>query len=301
MALRLEAMGQAKYVGTAKRTKSDRRAVFTGKINLDRAALEIPLGWKKPRRIFVNSMSDLFHEAVPDHFILEVFAMMERCPQHVFQVLTKRTERMADWTCKHRDWIEYAAGEGEYLRRYGHVWCGTSVEHQEAADARIPWLLRVPARVRFLSCEPLLGPITFRPRAESAADMLRLMETGEASQPTMLRGIHWLICGGESGHGARPMGSDWARSLRDQCQAAGVSYFFKQWGEWLPMVCERDSEHVGHFVGADGRRLYIADLLAHAHEIANDRGIIRLGKKAAGRLLDGVEWSQFPDAGAVGE
>ena len=129
MALRLEAMGQAKYAGTAKRTTSDRRAVFTGKINLDRAALEIPLGWKKPRHIFVNSMSDLFHEAVPDHFILEVFAMMERCPQHVFQVLTKRPERMADWVRKHRDWVEHAAGEGEYLRRYGHVWCGTSVEH----------------------------------------------------------------------------------------------------------------------------------------------------------------------------
>lgn len=228
MALRLEAMGQAKYAGVARRVKSDGRAVFTGKVNLDHAALEIPLGWKRPRRIFVNSMSDLFHEAVPDHFILEVFAMMERCPQHIFQVLTKRPERMADWVRKHRDWIEYAAGAGEYVRRYGHVWCGTSVEHQAAADERIPWLLHVPARIRFLSCEPLLGAITFRPRAESVADMLRLMETGEASEPTMLHGIHWLIAGAESGHGARPMDEGWVRGLRDQCQSSGTAFFYKQ-------------------------------------------------------------------------
>jgi protein gp37 len=156
-------------------------------------ALALPLRWRAGRRIFVNSMSDLFHEAVPEEYIGRVFEVMARASQHRFQVLTKRSTRMA----------EVVAG----LRVPPNVWLGVSVE-SEAYAARIDDLRRVNAAVRFLSVEPLLGPL-----------------------PNLnLRGIHWVIVGGESGPRARPMAPEWARAVRDQCVAAGVPFFFKQWG-----------------------------------------------------------------------
>ena len=213
MALRLEAMGQEKYRGTAKRVKSDGRAVFTGRINLDYTALELPSRWKRPQRIFVNSMSDLFHKDVPDHFILEVFAAMERAPWHIFQILTKRPDRMRAWVRKHQEWVDYAAGEGEYLRRYGHVWCGTSIG-ANCYTWRADFLRETPAAVRFISAEPLLSGL-----------------------PSLnLDGVHWLVVGGESGPKARPMHQRWPRQLRDQCEGAGVAYFFKQHGEWIGLA-----------------------------------------------------------------
>lgn len=162
-------------------------------VSLDHAALEDPLSWKSPRTIFVNSMSDLFHEEVPASFVREVFRVMNACPQHVFQVLTKRPQRAAELS--------------DDLLWTDNIWMGTSVEDALAAS-RIADLRKTGARVRFLSVEPLLGPIPRLP----------------------LTGIHWVIVGGESGPGARPMQPAWVRQIRDRCVAQGVPFFFKQWG-----------------------------------------------------------------------
>ncbi|MCA9855182.1 MAG: phage Gp37/Gp68 family protein [Dehalococcoidia bacterium] len=154
--------------------------------------LELPLAWKRPRRIFVNSMSDLFHPKVPDRFILSVFETMRLADWHTFQVLTKRPERAVEM-----------AGVLPWPR---NIWLGTSVENQRWTF-RIDALRQVPAAIRFLSCEPLLGPLSLD-----------------------LAGIHWVIAGGESGHRARQMKPEWAASVRDQCLEADVPFFFKQWG-----------------------------------------------------------------------
>lgn len=194
MALRLEHMpngtGQ-KYAGTARRAR-DGRPVFSGRINLDEESLDLPRSWRLPRIIFVNSMSDLFHEAVPVEYIRRVFRVMNECPRHTFQVLTKRPERALD-----------LAGEFDWSP---NIWMGTSVELAKYYG-RIGALRRIPARVRFLSCEPLLGPLAGLP----------------------LRGVHWVIVGGESGPGARAMESGWVRDIRAQCNQSAVPFFFKQW------------------------------------------------------------------------
>jgi protein gp37 len=166
--------------------------------------LEMPLHWKKPRKIFVNSTSDLFHEQVPFSFIEAVFLTMRAAPWHIYQILTKRPERMLAWLERY---------EGFAKSWPAHIWMGVSVEDQKAADERIPHLLKLPAVVRFLSCGPLLGPVNLAPWIDE---------------------LQLVIVEGESGAQARPMHVDWARSLRDQCQTDGVKFFFKQWGEWLP-------------------------------------------------------------------
>jgi protein gp37 len=196
--------------------------------------LDQPLRWRKPRRIFVNSMADLFHDDVPDEYIAEVFTTMGRAAQHTFQILTKRHARMRSllqrWTSREPTWVRpdgiidvnempldadpSAAWVGQRPWPLSNVWLGVSVENQQWADIRIPALLDTPAAVRFLSCEPLLGPINLGEPADTRVD--------------------WVIVGGESGRGARPMHPDWARSLRDQCTAAGVPFLFKQWGEHAP-------------------------------------------------------------------
>ncbi len=175
---RLQAMGQPNY-----------RRGF--QVSLHEHALELPLRWKKPQMVFVNSMSDLFHVEVPESFIRSVFEVMSRVPRHTFQVLTKRAERMADLD------LEWSS----------NVWAGVSVENTNYLY-RLDSLRRVPAVVRFISVEPLLGPL------------------GNVD----LSGIHWVIAGGESGPGARPMDPSWVTDLRDRCVAAGVPFFFKQWG-----------------------------------------------------------------------
>jgi len=182
MALRLRAMGQANYANGFE-------------VTLQRHMLERPLEWKRPLAVFVNSMSDLFHERVPDAFIDEVFDVMRRAHWHVFQVLTKRADRLAAYGAG-REWPS-------------NVWVGVSVESARYTP-RIEYLRQIPAAVRFLSLEPLLGPINALP----------------------LEGIDWVIVGGESGPRARPMKIDWVESLRSQCVAAGTPFFFKQWGGW---------------------------------------------------------------------
>jgi protein gp37 len=244
-------------------------------LRLAPGALAKPLHWRAPRHIFVNSMSDLFHDDVPNEYIAAVFGVMAACPQHTFQVLTKRAERMRDWF----RWAHRRGGQGTALfpddpldwrirqlvhveaRRAGvdlnaderqnhggpwplpNVWIGTSIESAPYLH-RVDDLLATPAAVRFLSVEPLLGPIELHPGTLGCIG--HLAET--FGNPL----IHWVIVGGESGPGAREMKPEWVRSLRYQETDAGAAFFFKQWG---------------------GVR-----------------------KKLAGRLLDGRTWDEYPDA-----
>jgi protein gp37 len=193
MASRLQAMGIRKYVGTTR--KSGKRHVWTGRVNVDENALAAPLAWKKPQRIFVNSMSDLFQDNADVAVIRQIWRVMERAHWHSFQVLTKRPERMLGLLSKSE------------FPMLANVWLGTSVESHDYLE-RIDLLRRVPARVRFVSFEPLLGSIV---------------------DPD-LSGIHWVIVGGESGPRARPMEALWVEELRDACQHRRVAFFFKQWG-----------------------------------------------------------------------
>jgi protein gp37 len=191
MAARLDAMGMEKYRGLTR--KSGSRAVWTGKVRLDYSALEIPATWKRPRRIFVNSMSDLFHDGVPAEFVAAVWSVMQNTPQHTYQILTKRPERMADITSA--------------LPVLRNVWLGTSVENADYLD-RIDDLRKVRAAVRFISFEPLLGSV-------AAAD---------------LTGIHWAIVGGESGPRSRTMREEWVGEIKAACRKVRTAFFFKQWG-----------------------------------------------------------------------
>lgn len=310
MTKRLEAMGQAKYAGLVNIGKNH----FNGVVKCHEEALTLPLGWKKPQKIFVNSMSDLFHPEVPFEFIDKVFAIMALSPQHTFQILTKRPERMAEYLNGHPGLTRPQLVGIEAARMNDgfegiewplpNVWLGVSVEDQRAADERIPHLLRIPAAVRFLSCEPLLGPVDLRRLSVRPGRFIDCLTCDYhdgvgsviAGPPSGTGPIDWVICGGESGPNARPMHPDWARSLRDQCQAAGVPFFFKQWGEYHPRLM--------HGVWPDTRTGCCDNLPSvHIHEDGyvhriGDRGtptnMKRVGKKRAGRLLDGKEWNEFP-------
>lgn len=209
MSHRLRGMGRPEY-----RDATDNKGRFTGTLTMVEDRLTEPLTWKKPRLVFVNSMSDLFHADIPVPFIHKVLGVIRACPQHTFQVLTKRPEKMLDVMGRLSSRYLYCDGtvvEHQTMDAWEwpmpNLWMGTSVGNV-AAKARIDVLRQVPAAVRFLSIEPLLEDL-------GTLD---------------LSGIHWVIVGGESGPGARPMQADWVRSIRDQCQAAGVPFFFKQWG-----------------------------------------------------------------------
>lgn len=191
LAKRLESMGQPKYAGTTR--VSGGRAKWNGRIVLDEKALEIPKAWKSGKIIFVNSMSDLFHENVPLQFIRRVFATMLATPHHTYQVLTKRADR-----------VEALSNDLPWPK---NVWLGVSVENADYLW-RVDHLRRTKAKTKFLSLEPLLGPL----------------------DDIDLTGIDWAIAGGESGPGARPMEAKWVRTIRDQCTSAGVAFHFKQWG-----------------------------------------------------------------------
>lgn len=234
--------------------------------------LDKPLHWKKPQRIFVCPRADLFHESVPDEFLPLVFATMAAAERHVFQILTKRPERMKEVMNDH---IFFEAVAGTVATKYGveldpddwplsNVWLGVSVEDQTTADQRIPLLLQTPAAVRWVSAEPLLGPVDlFAIRGKSKGFGVF---------------FDWVVCGGESGPHARPMHPGWVRSLRDQCNAAGVPFFFKQWGEWIPMMgCVE-----GIPVRTDKITLGDGTIMGWA------------GTKRAGRLLDGVLHDEYP-------
>ena len=193
MAARLEAMGTPKYRGLTR--KSGGRAVWTGRIRLDHASLGIPGTWSKPRKVFVNSMSDLFHDDVPIQFIGRVWEVMRDTPRHTYQILTKRPERMAQ---------VLAQKSFEVLP---NVWLGTSVEDERVLD-RLDSIRRVPAAIRFVSLEPLIGSVA----------------QGD------LTGIDWAIVGGESGPRAREMNPEWVDEIEAMCRRSGTAFFFKQWG-----------------------------------------------------------------------
>lgn len=195
MARRLEAMGVAKYAGLTR--VSGRRAVWQGSVREDHEALSIPHRWKKPRKIFVNSMSDLFHDSVTEDFIRAIWQVMRETPRHHYQILTKRPERMAAFVSKLVSDV------------LPNVWLGTSIEDAGVVD-RIEHLREIPAAIRFLSFEPLIGAVG----------------------PIDLNGIHWAIVGGESGRLARPISEAWIDEIHTQCLTQDTAFFFKQWGTW---------------------------------------------------------------------
>lgn len=267
-------------------------------IFLDEKMLLAPLRWRKPRMIFVCSMTDLFADFVKDEWIDKIFSVMALSPQHTFQVLTKRSSRMREFLDDRPD-----AGEG-HRRRWStiagqimedgdnandyvlnrpwplpNVWLGISCERQEEADKRVPNLLGTPAHTRFVSAEPLLGSINFRHMCDGQYPFDAL-----AKEPH----IDWIILGGESGHNARPMNPEWARSIRDQCVATKSKFFFKQWGTWAP---------------PDVLDYNPYDEMQRPHVFPNQykprcswEEVFRVGKKAAGRLLDGKIHDEYPRA-----
>ncbi|PCI47175.1 MAG: hypothetical protein COB49_07505 [Alphaproteobacteria bacterium] len=342
MAYRLEAMGLDKYQGTTRKNASG-RTLWTGEIKFDEKALMKPLSWKDPRRIFVNSMSDLFHEDVQNEWIDQIFSVMALCPQHTFQILTKRPERMRDYIMSRDNVIhqKYSNVRGSYtigfLTKYlttdptlnnpkyrklhdnGHiwqvwqetlsnpaaerlyarwplpnVWLGVSVEDQKTAEERIPFLLDTPAAVRWISAEPLLGMI----------DLTRIwakMPSGGKCLCNTLRrncddNLDWVVVGGESGPNARPMHPEGPRSLRDQCKGTNVPFFFKQWGEWLS-VYDRDKDDPGWRripESKDNNTRFINLEGGHGFHGQKVHFIAKVGKKAAGHLLDGEVIQQYP-------
>ncbi|MFT6461927.1 MAG: protein gp37 [Maricaulis maris] len=338
------------YAGTVQDSKAG--PVWSGKVaRASENALTAPLRAREPRCYFVNSMGDLFAEAVPDEWIDQVFAIMSRATRHRFIVLTKRPRRMRDYL-KRLDAIANG-NDHEWFDRgfcwpvmpsaprpfpFSNIWLGVSVEDQASADARIPLLLDTPAAVRFISAEPLLGPVDLEPWLAWPDDLPDLpdgrtfgcpgCEIGECGScpnekaffqvtegPRDKDGapewidheritLDWVITGGESGPDARPMHPDWARSLRDQCAAAGVPFFFKQWGRYQTVydrdVDDPDWRQCGSIADTTPKGRWLN--LEGGHGFHGER-VVRVdpvGKRAAGHLLDGVEHFNWPDDPAGG-
>lgn len=297
MAARLEAMGVPHYAGLTQPSKAG--PVWTGKMALapDHIFAE-PFHRKKPTMYFVNSMSDLFHEDVPDEWIDRVFVSIALAPHHTFQILTKRAVRMrAYMTASGKGKVAREGSAMERVRETHHwarfdnapgwkgwplpnVWLGVSAEDQTRADERIPDLLATPAAVRFVSAEPLLGALKIaqylEPDEEHGIDFSRSPGSMVGGCIGVRPPLDWVIVGGESGAGARPMQPAWARSIRDQCAAAGVPYFFKQWGSHAPASVVLPNDHLEQD----------ADIMC------------KTSKARAGRLLDGREWNGMPEAAA---
>lgn len=257
----------------AKRTGNPPRAFTDVRTHPER--LDAPRRWAKPKRIFVNSMSDLFHEDVPYLFIDQVFQVMLLCLRHQFQILTKRPERALAYF-----------HERPHYRPLTHIWLGVSVEDQATADERIPLLLQTPSAVRFVSYEPALGPVKLKwkwvsgGRPISGGPQVNLNKPWEEPKPTAK--LDWLIAGGESGPHARPAHPDWFRAVRNQCAAAGVPFFFKQWGEYGPSPDAGLPDHLPSDAGF------------YFDEPHTPGKVWRFGKKAAGRTLDGRTHDEYP-------
>jgi protein gp37 len=270
--------------------------VWTGQVRLNEQWLDQPLRWKKPRKIFVCAHGDLFAENVPDEWIVRVVAVSIASwllNSHTLQILTKRAKRMRQLLNDADFWEDVNIAVADLVRHhyapltidlYGPdnmpsgLWLGVSAEDQQRVDERIPALLATPAAIRFLSAEPLLGPIDFY----KTSDAMPINGHPWRNGP-VLQGIDWVIAGGESGQGARPMHPQWVRSLRDQCAAAGTAFFFKQWGAFRQLtVAER-----GQACGAT----FISGCDRHDREAY----VLPASKKRAGRMLDGVEHNAMPE------
>lgn len=314
--------------------------VWNGKVRLNRDWLAQPLEWKKSRMVFVCAHGDLFQEDVPDDWILDVFTVMAIAQQHTFQVLTKRADRMRDFLSRHEDdlleeiyanWYTFSGSAPEvWSWPLPNVWLGVSVEDQKRADERIPALLDTPAAVRWVSAEPLLGPLNLNSmrggtqwiggQRGCGGTHSHEGRAGEVIHGVMHRfdpsvahhhhdercspGLDWVVAGGESGKGARPMHPDWARSLRDQCVATGVPFFFKQWGNWHQIydrevedsdwrrcdVVQRENPH-GQWLNLKGGQGF------HGERVVF---VAPSSKAATGRLLDGIEHNAMPGAGCHG-
>lgn len=271
--------------------------VWNGEVRFNEQWLTQPLAWKKPHGIFVAAHGDLLAEGVTDEQLDRIFAVMALCPQHVFYVLTKRPERMRSYVADAKsriirnmpsgtEHVTVRVLEGGAMQNYSrgrlgggwpwplpNIWLGVSIEDQKRADERIPVLLETPAAVRFISAEPLLGPIDFY---KTSAAMLP--EEHPWRNGPILQGIDWLIAGGESG--PRAMHPDWAISLRDQCADADVAFFFKQWGSWLPVTHDAGQISYGRHTG---------------HEFADGLHAYKVGKGAAGRELLGRTHDEYPE------
>ena len=260
-------------------------SLVNGRIRLNRDFLDKPLKKKKPTVYAI--WNDLFHEDVPFEFIARAWEVMNNASHHTFLVLTKRPHRMKKflerlgWYIHDRDGypMEAVLDEGGKCT-VKNVWLGVTAENQKAADERIPILLQIPAAVRFISVEPMLGPVDLtriiydRQIVIDALNGLHGWPLPHAEGPK----LNWVICGGETGPGARPMHLDWVRSLRDQCTTAGVPFFFKNWGEWAEIPTDQ----------------HIPDHIFHRGP-AFDGLVWRVGRKKAGRVLDGRTWDEFPE------
>jgi len=246
-------------------------------IQLHEDRLLSPLHLKKPSKIFVDSMGDLFHKDVPFNFIYNVFDTIEQCPQHTFQVLTKRPQRALKLMVDYHLWDIFSLK---------NLWLGVSVSTQKEYDELFPLLIQTPAAVHFVSFEPLLEEI-------------KILDVSGWKEPHKYWGenlkLDWVICGGETGKNARPMHPDWARSLRDQCKAANIPFFFKQWGKWTPTTewAKRNSiepEQVRYMMPT-GEIYQTGTGQCNTMEgtLIHDAG------RRSGDLLDGVEYNQFPE------
>lgn len=250
---------------------------------------DILAGWARqtrPRRHFVNSMTDTFADFVPTAWIYDILDAMTAAPRQTFQILTKRAERMETVVIA---WL-HAKG----LRAVpANIWLGVSIENQEWADRRIPHLLCVPAAVRFLSCEPLLGPV------DLGLYSFPLFAADDPRHYPHRNGVDWVIVGGESGPNARPMHPKWAQDIRDQCVRAGTPFFFKQWGSYFPVNGIDLMEWYGDYLRVCFYCGYASLNEAcqcglYGWKNRRSANMVRVHKKAAGRLLDGREWNEFP-------
>ena len=266
--------------------------------------LEEPLGWKEPRRIFVCGMGDLFNTDVPDKFIIDCLSAMAEAWWHTFILSTKRPRRMRKIfthpTIANDVWLQTTRGVDAEPSPWPlpNVWLGVTVENQEQADKRILALVQTPAVARFASVEPMLGPVNLsrwlKETCTNCGGLGRIPNHPHIVAHTCLRcrgnkkvynpQLKWVICGGETGPETRPMYPVWVRNLRDQCQAAGVPFFFKQWGAWLP----------AEVTGATFELEKLKDNEVVVQEDSVGRIMKKVGKKAAGRLLDGREWNEYP-------
>lgn len=300
---RLASMGRKAY----KVTITDKH--WNGHIGFQPEHLTLPLSWRKGRRIFVNSMGDLFHEAICFHRIRDVWELMRKTERHTYLILTKRikaAKSFAEWLKE--DWSEKFA--------LPNVWLGVSCSTQVDVDKNIPILLQIPAAVHFVSFEPLLEDINCRlpDKYVPYAKEMRMAGGRHHTGQSLLRGLDQVIVGGESGPGARTMHPEWPRDLRDQCVEAGVAFFFKQWGEWLhksyldylPGIghSEIDLEHGDYSFDIEGSLCRLRSPKkgsgpALAGELYLTKldcvdGYYRVGKKKAGRVLDGRTWDEYP-------